>query len=252
MQQVDPEDAVTERAPSLWDSVWLRHEGLAPWDGLCEEIWASLVGNLDDLRGLQMLEAGCGRGRIAVRAAAGGAQVSLLDVSAAALQVAQAFLRGARQQAHLCQGDLLAMPFETESFDVVWNAGVIEHFAGDDQVRAIREMARVCRARGLVLTFVPNAQAIIYRIAKGRAERSKQWIWGHEEPVISMRSLFEREGLALLQEKAIAVHQEVSFAREFITRRQIPLMLVDQLLHHVLRPLGRAGYLLASVGKKEA
>jgi SAM-dependent methyltransferase len=46
--------------------------------------------------------------------------------------------------------DALALPFEAESFDVVYSLSSIEHFGGHDQAaRGIREMARVLKPGGV-------------------------------------------------------------------------------------------------------
>ncbi|UCF08467.1 MAG: GNAT family N-acetyltransferase [Thermoplasmata archaeon] len=45
------------------------------------------------------------------------------------------------------------IPLKGDSFDVVWNAGVLEHFSNPQEM--VEEMIRVCRPGGVVCVFVP-------------------------------------------------------------------------------------------------
>jgi SAM-dependent methyltransferase len=47
-----------------------------------------------------------------------------------------------------------ALPFPSQSFDVVFNHEVLEHVS--DDARMVAEMVRVCRPGGHVVTFCPN------------------------------------------------------------------------------------------------
>lgn len=57
----------------------------------------------------------------------------------------------------------LNLPFEDESFDVVYSGGVIQHMHPDEYPEAIREMWRICK-KGLILTtskrFTPRVNVI--------------------------------------------------------------------------------------------
>lgn len=50
-------------------------------------------------------------------------------------------------------GDLTALPFKPESFDVVWNSSTLEHLTDPD--RALTEMARVTMRGGALFVGVP-------------------------------------------------------------------------------------------------
>ena len=49
--------------------------------------------------------------------------------------------------------DGLSIPFMSNTFDVVWNAGVLEHFSNPRDM--LKEMIRVCKPGGFVCVFVP-------------------------------------------------------------------------------------------------
>ncbi|WGH77869.1 class I SAM-dependent methyltransferase [Jannaschia ovalis] len=92
----------------------------------------------------RLLDAGCGAG-LAMRLAADlGAEVAGIDASAGLLEVARDRLPGARVE----QGDLEAMPFEDDSFDVVTGFNSFQFAA--DPVAALQEARRVTKPGGKV------------------------------------------------------------------------------------------------------
>jgi SAM-dependent methyltransferase len=90
-------------------------------------------------QGTSVLEVGCGSG-VFLRAAAGrGAEVAGLDASAELIELARRRL----PDAELVVGDMQALPFGDDSFDVV--AGFNAFFFAADMVAALREAGRVAR-----------------------------------------------------------------------------------------------------------
>ena len=102
--------------------------------------------------GMDLLDVGCGPASItadlAERVAPG--RVVGLDAAAGALEAARATLRerGLSEQVELTCGDVMALPFEDASFDVVHAHQVLQHLA--DPVGALAEMRRVTRPGGIV------------------------------------------------------------------------------------------------------
>ena len=102
--------------------------------------------------GMDLLDVGCGPASItadlAERVAPG--RVVALDAAAGALEAARATLRERRlsEQVEVTSGDVMALPFEDASFDVVHAHQVLQHLA--DPVGALAEMRRVTRPGGIV------------------------------------------------------------------------------------------------------
>lgn len=97
---------------------------------------------LGDLRGLDILDAGCGVGAFSEPLVAANT-VHGVDFSAKSLEYAAA--RGLKAQV----GDLAALPFAAGSFDLVLCIGVIQLI--DDHLTVLRELARVTRPGGTLL-----------------------------------------------------------------------------------------------------
>ncbi len=102
--------------------------------------------------GMDLLDVGCGPASItadlAERVAPG--RVVALDAADGALEAARATLRerGLSEQVEVASGDVMTLPFEDASFDVVHAHQVLQHLA--DPVGALAEMRRVTRPGGIV------------------------------------------------------------------------------------------------------
>ena len=99
---------------------------------------------LGEIRGLRVLDAGCGPGLDAEELLARGADVVAVDASEPMLELAR---RRLGTQAFVVHADLNEpLPFADEEFDLVLCALVIHHL--DDRAATLREFFRVLRPGG--------------------------------------------------------------------------------------------------------
>ncbi|MEM6284910.1 MAG: class I SAM-dependent methyltransferase [Chloroflexota bacterium] len=96
--------------------------------------------------GTKFLDVGCGAGTSSAAAARRGAIVTGLDAAPSMIEVAARRLPSGDFRV----GDMENLPFEDESFDVVFAANSIQFAA--DVTTALAEMKRVCRKRGYIVT----------------------------------------------------------------------------------------------------
>lgn len=110
-----------------------------------------VVEALEIAPGMHVLDVACGTGGVALRAAAAGADVVGIDISADQLRKARSAAEAAGLEVRFDEGDAEQLPYGDGEFDAVASAfGVV--FAPDHQ-RAANELARVCRSGGhLALT----------------------------------------------------------------------------------------------------
>lgn len=138
-----------------------------PWQSAVTWI-KKLKKNLNDSSYARVLEAGCGTGKISIKLAREtGCRVFLLDYSQDALKSAREILQELQKRdrkeyrAYFIQGDIKHLPFLDYTFELVFNEGVIEHWRDDfERWSVIKEMARVTKRNGKVLTWVPNKKCI--------------------------------------------------------------------------------------------
>jgi malonyl-CoA O-methyltransferase len=103
---------------------------------------------LGDVAGLDVLDAGTGTGRHAIRLAARGARVTAVDFSDRMLAKARA-KAGADRVRFENQDVTRRLPYDDASFDRVLSALVLEHVA--DVAAFFRELGRVTRADGRIV-----------------------------------------------------------------------------------------------------
>ncbi|MDP2035624.1 MAG: class I SAM-dependent methyltransferase [Polaromonas sp.] len=117
--------------------------------------------DLDWLKGKKCLDAGCGSGRYSVALAIHGAgSVTAVDVSVSGLAEAS---RRASEFSSIAfqQASVLDLPFEDNSFDFVWSAGVIHHTSDFD--RALSELTRVLKPQGKLFLLVYGAGGLRWK-----------------------------------------------------------------------------------------
>ena len=118
----------------------------APWHVLARE-------HLGDLRGLSVLEIGCGRGSFARYLQQEGANLVAADFSESAIEIAKRRLTGL-SNCKLLVADIQDIPFEAESFDVVVSLATLEHVRDPDA--ALGELVRVTKMGGRLIVMIPN------------------------------------------------------------------------------------------------
>jgi 2-polyprenyl-6-hydroxyphenyl methylase / 3-demethylubiquinone-9 3-methyltransferase len=127
---------------------------------------------LGDLRGRQVLDAGCGGGLVAKGLAEAGAVVVGLDQSPRSLKVARRAVGGetaGRGRFHAAGGRLERLPFADGMFDAVVAADVLEHVP--DLPAVVRELARVLAPDGSLAFDTINRTVWAWFTALWGAER---------------------------------------------------------------------------------
>ncbi|MFN0053886.1 MAG: class I SAM-dependent methyltransferase [Planctomycetales bacterium] len=138
--------------------------------------------NLDALRGLRVLDAGCGGGRYSKVAGEAGAEVFGADHSTAVDKAAS--LCAHLPSVRFVQADLKHLPFEPESFDFVFSIGVMHH---DVRTRDVFEaVARMVRPGGLYAVWLYRRnqwwQEWLNNVVRRRTTRMptatlERWCW---------------------------------------------------------------------------
>lgn len=236
----------------IWKSIWGRKtkNELSKWDNLSQSIHEILRKEIGDVDNKEILEAGSGTGRISLRLAKNGADVTLLDTAPTAMKIARNFFREETLEAKYICGSIFKMPFRDNLFDVVWNAGVLEHFSEKDRFLALKHMIRVCKKNGLIITLNPFSGAIFYRIGKWIAERTNTWSFGYEKPIATLREPMTKHGVYLKQEYPAAFYEQFNFLSCMPLLRYL-VYIINKKIRKTLPKLDNLpGYLLVSIGKK--
>lgn len=162
-------------------------------DPLSRQFNAELTAVLQELlpAGGRLLEAGAGGGNQSIALAQAGFDVTLLDFSPAALEYARRNFERHGLNAGFIEGD--AFEPKTPEYDLVFNAGVLEHYALDEQARFLRGMAS--RSRRYVLVLIPNRACYWYWAWRTHKAAEHDWPFGREVPQTSLADAFDAAGL---------------------------------------------------------
>lgn len=133
-----------------------------------EKYWDSFEKNylqpyIESAKGKKVLDAGAGTGRLSLKLADTGADVSALDISPAMLEI----LKSKNGNIETVEGDMENMPFENETFDMVFSSLAMVHLKKID--RFMDECYRVLKDDGkFILVNVHYRKPIILRDGQGR------------------------------------------------------------------------------------
>ena len=184
---------------AAWEEI--RYAPLEPVTQLSSPV-AQAVADLTEA-GDVLLEAGCGSGKHSAELATTGRVIELCDFSPRVLERAAEIFELSRLPAPrrtLC--DLTKrLPWTDGAVDVTWSSGVLEHWTDDELLPIVREMARI--SRKCVISLVPSARCLFYRLGKQLAETKGRWPYGRELPRSSLQSVFEKAGLHRVREYSI-------------------------------------------------
>lgn len=183
-----------------------------------------------DLQGKLVLDAGCGAGHGTKRLVERGANVVSFDLGFNMVNVTR--------QKYPCfpsVGSVMALPFATNTFDIVFSTEVIEHTP--TPLNALQEMVRVLKPDGHLVLSTPNwLWQIPVRIASALKLRPFDGLENFVKPAALRTSLenlggvvIEHRGIHLLPFQLSMLHP---LLRRFDTfgRPLLPLM-INQCIH---------------------
>lgn len=129
-----------------------RYEVYAPWmpQAMAFSEW----------RGKHILEIGVGLGSDHYMLAKGGNRMTALDLSREHLKLTKRHLQLEGLETDAIYGDAESMPFESNSFDVVYSFGVLHHTPGT--AAAFREVNRVLKPGGVALIGIYHRYSFFF------------------------------------------------------------------------------------------
>lgn len=122
------------------------------------------VVDFNGYKGQRLLEVGCGIGTDLVRFAKGGAQAVGVDLSTTALTLAEKNAQLSEMTVDLRIANGEHLPFENETFDVVYGHGVLQYTA--DPKRMVGECRRVLSPQGEAIFMVYNRVSWLNALSK--------------------------------------------------------------------------------------
>lgn len=103
--------------------------------------------------GKTVLDVGCGHGLMAQKIAALSGEVMAVELSPA---VIQAYQQNTCSNLHFVQADLSFLPFDDQSFDILYSSGVLHHTP--DTKKSLFEIETVLKPEGLICIWLYHPQ----------------------------------------------------------------------------------------------
>lgn len=229
-----------------WDQIYSSQE-LGQEDETLRAFNLEFAANVLQLLpdGGKTIEVGSGGGwQSLALARTGKFETSLLDFSNEALNYSKKVF----QRENLISQYILqdAFSFGTPDYDLVFNAGVLEHYTVGQQVNLLKAMAS--RSRKYVLALVPNATSYWYWIWRNYYSANNTWPFGKEIPLTDLSEVFVSAGLNFIGHKYMGSDWTENF---FTNISGIDEELRQQILEiHRSKaiPSSQTGYLLCGLG----
>jgi SAM-dependent methyltransferase len=194
--------------------------------------------------GESVLEIGSGSGESSIVLALNGRKATALDYQQGCLDLTGTLANavGAKMELVLADAEK-KLAFIKKPFDVVFHAGLLEHYHYDERVKLLKLWKDVTKKR--MVSLVPNAASLAYRVGKARMEAAGKWPYGLEMPLYTQHPEFAEAGYKVTAEYSIGAKHALNFLP-----RWHPLRLV--LRAYLANPLpadDHQGYLLVTVGE---
>ena len=175
-----------------WSDVLLNEatpEGVA--NGLAKGHWLPWVQTLLQYSAESdaTLDMGSGRGENSAVLALKGRRTTLLDWSKDNIEYSKKLFELMKLQGEFRHADMTKpLPFENDTFDMVFSCGVFEYFSAQTIRSIVKEAFRISKKR--VIIMVPNAWSIPYRLGMAYMKITGKWQWGGEVPSYSLKPHF--------------------------------------------------------------
>jgi ubiquinone/menaquinone biosynthesis C-methylase UbiE len=183
---------------NIWDRLWGNYKsGYSTLS--CDQIVRQKILSswIKSIEGKKIIEVGAGTGLDSIYFAKKGASVTCLDNSTEALDLCKKNFDMNNVHATFTQADVQNLPLDTASYDVVYSAGLLEHFK--DPRSVINEMVRITKKGGFIICFVPQTLSW-WTIKKIPLIKNNTWFGGWETnySYFSLRRIFKRRDTCIV------------------------------------------------------
>jgi SAM-dependent methyltransferase len=187
----EPTISLKERVRKHWENEACGTRGIEPSDrrAFFENIeseryqlepYIMEFANFAAGNGKKVLEIGVGAGTDFLKWVRAGADVTGVDLTDEAIALTSERLGIDNHSARLLRADAENLPFEENSFDIVYSHGVLHH--SPDTPKAVREVHRVLKPGGMALIMICHVPSLvgfmlwgIHCVAKFRFWRTPRW-----------------------------------------------------------------------------
>lgn len=178
---------------NIWDAYW-QHQWQLPEQDEAMNYFLSIIleknYRLSKNKTIESaLELGGGSGRASRYLNNMGAETGILDNSTEAIAYCKYINQDVPHPVTFYEYDLFDIDYNKikKDYNLCWNAGVIEHFSPDLQLKMIEVMGNIIDFDGMIVIFTPYSRCVFYRIGKWILEKLNRFPYGDEIPTKSLK-----------------------------------------------------------------
>lgn len=137
---------------------------------------------------------------------------TLLDIDKWALEKWSMLAEKEWQKINIIHWDMYNMSsIDNESYDIVFNAGVLEHFNYNERVSLLKEYSRILKKWWVMIIAIPNHYSLWYRLWYKIHILLRQWKIPEEYKIYDMKKEINENWLELLDRKVVSPETIINF-----------------------------------------
>jgi len=156
----------------------------------------ALVARLGPIKGLRVLELGCGWGAFTVYLAKQGAVVTGLDIGEELVAAGRLLAEVNHVECEFVQGDARSLQFASGAFDIVVAVATFHHLSKPDLSASLREAHRVLRPQGVAVAYEPVENSRTFSLLQNLFPKGREGDFEYR-PSILQRTAYRRYLTAL-------------------------------------------------------
>ncbi|MES2616822.1 MAG: class I SAM-dependent methyltransferase [Bacteroidota bacterium] len=166
---------------------------------------AELINQLLISEPMKIMEIGCEAGGTTYLIKNKGVEKTLLDYNKQVIALLESTYKEMGLSAVFSTADMYNMPFADNTYDLVFNAGVVEHYEYEERVKLFKEYSRVVKPGGYMVIAIPNHYSFPYRLAYRIYEITGKWMFPKELKIFDFKKeADELKTIAQIERKIIS------------------------------------------------
>lgn len=130
------------------------------------------------------------------------------------------------KQGQFVSEDMFSMSLPDQSYDLIFNAGVIEHYTYEERIALLKSYSRILNDQGVMVLAVPNHYCAPYRgayVLRKEWLNSKRWPWPPEYKIYDLAEELKAASLQLVQRVTFDRQSAYTFWRYSVVRKLVKL-----------------------------
>jgi 2-polyprenyl-3-methyl-5-hydroxy-6-metoxy-1,4-benzoquinol methylase len=144
-----------------------------------------LLTHLMPIQNRSLLELGCGLGQFSVYLSKLGGRITGVDIGESIISAARALAEVNQVDCKFEQCNILNLPFEDGSYDIILGISILHHLSQADVISALRETSRVIKSNGIAIFVEPVENSKLFSVLQNLIPLGKSGAWGYRPSILN-------------------------------------------------------------------